>query len=828
VDRGAIPGKYRPVQNRPPPTILLIDDYAPNLTAMEAALEPLEHRVVKARSGSEALKFLLSEEGCALILLDVNMPGHDGFETANLIRSRPRTREIPILFVTAASRPEGARLASEYGAADYIVRPIEPEALRTKVRTIIELRERAEHLEQQLLRTAENERTQLVAERRLERRYRSLVEATGQVVFSMGPRGEVMEDSPSWRAFTGQTAEELVEGGFLEAVHPEDRERARRAWQAGPEKLPYDVEFRLRRADGSYAEVLSRGVPVLDDDGTVLEWLGTCIDLTDHKRADEEVRASRDQLDVILGSVSEGITAQDAIGRLVFANDEAARMGGFASGSEMLAAGVGAVVERFDVRDEAGGPFPTERLPSRLALRTGSCSQALLRVRRKGADDDRRILVRSMPVQGPSGKATLVINVMQDVTESRRAALAAQLLSDAGRVLGSSLEADATLAGIARLVVPRLADFCAVHLRQPDGSIKLLALAGLDASDRRDAGESTARHPIDPVAAHGVAAVLRSGKTQWERSVPDALLVERADGPAHLQELRAAGLLSYIAAPLCARGQVLGALTLVTTARSSRQYDASDVRTAEELAERVAAAQDNAALYKREQEAVHARDDFLSIASHELRTPLTPLRLQIQILRRMLTNRGALARDKLAGSLDTLERQTERLGRLVSDLLDVSRITAGKLTLHRERLDLADLAREVVERYAGASGSRIDLQTESAAGHWDRARLEQVATNLLANAIKYGQGKPIDVSVGLKEGIALLAVRDRGIGIAAADVERIFGRFERAASASSYGGLGLGLYIAQQITAAHGGRISVESAPGQGATFTVALPPGEP
>jgi signal transduction histidine kinase len=394
-------------------------------------------------------------------------------------------------------------------------------------------------------------------------------------------------------------------------------------------------------------------------------------------------------------------------------------------------------------------------------------------------------------------------------------------------VLGSSLEADATLAGIARLVVPRLADFCAVHLRQPDGSIKLLALAGLDAGDRRDAGESTARHPVDPVAAHGVAAVLRSGKTQWERSVPDALLVERADGPAHLQELRAAGMLSYIAAPLCARGQVLGALTLVTTARSGRQYDASDVRTAEELAERVAAAQDNAALYKREQEAVRARDDFLSIASHELRTPLTPLRLQVQILRRMLTN-GGLARDKLAGSLDTLERQTERLGRLVSDLLDVSRITAGKLTLHRERLDLADLAREVVERYAGASRSPIRLRTESAPGHWDRARLEQVATNLLANAIKYGQGKPIDVSVVLKGGIALLAVRDRGIGIAAADVERIFGRFERAASASSYGGLGLGLYIAQQIAAAHGGRISVESAPGQGATFTVALPPREP
>src|SRR5712664_1671512 len=135
-----------------PRTILVVDDYAPNLVALEAALEPLEQRVVKVSSGEEALKFLLSE-GCALIVLDVNMPGQDGFETADLIRARPRTRDIPIVFVTAASRPEGARLASEHGAADYIVRPVEPDVLRTKVRGILELRERAEDLEQQLLRT---------------------------------------------------------------------------------------------------------------------------------------------------------------------------------------------------------------------------------------------------------------------------------------------------------------------------------------------------------------------------------------------------------------------------------------------------------------------------------------------------------------------------------------------------------------------------------------------------------------------------------------------------------------------------------------------------
>ncbi len=761
-------------------TILLVDDYPANLLALEAALEPLDQRLVKASSGAEALKFLLADR-CSLIVLDVNMPGQDGFETAALIRSRPRTRDIPILFVTASAGPGRAREASEHGAADYIVRPIDAEVLRTKVRALLEMRERAGELE---------------------RRYRSLVEATGQIVWSAHASGDVVEDSPSWRAFTGQTPEQSRGEGRLQAVHPDDRERTSRAWrEALAEQRPYEAEFRLRRADGSYADVLSRAVPVRDDGGRVVEWLGTSIDLTEHKRSDLEVRASRDQLDVILGTVSEGITALDAAGRLVFANDEAARITGFSSGAEMLGETGTSMVERFELRDEGGATLPPERLPGRTALRTGLPASALLRLRRVGAEEARWVFVRSTPVAGPDSRPSLVINVMQDLTEQRRSAFAAQILAEAGRVLGSSLEADATLTSIAQLAVPLLADWCAVHVRDPGGSVRLLAVAG-----------AAERHPLEPTTVPGAAAVLRSGKTEWAASAAKA---------------QAPSVLSYIAVPFSARGEVLGSLTLVTTERSGRSYDAGDVRIAEELAERVGSALDNASLYRRAQEAVRVRDDFLSIASHELRTPLTPLRLQIQILRRLLEQGEPPPRERLAHSLETLERQTERLSRLVNDLLDVSRITAGKVTLQREKVDLAEVAREVVDRYAASSASRIVVEAQSAVGSWDRARLEQVATNLLVNAIKYGEGKPIDVMVQRRDGAALLLVRDRGIGIAPGDARRIFERFERAASASAYGGLGLGLYIAQQIAAAHGGRISVQSAPGEGATFQVELPVGD-
>ena len=227
--------------------------------------------------------------------------------------------------------------------------------------------------------------------------------------------------------------------------------------------------------------------------------------------------------------------------------------------------------------------------------------------------------------------------------------------------------------------------------------------------------------------------------------------------------------------------------------------------------------------------AVRARDEFISIMSHELRTPITSLKLQVQsAVRQYQKNDIKLFQEKAVKFINGADRQLDRLAKLIDDMLDVSRITMERLKLDVETLLLPELIRETLERFeehCDAAGCRLSFYSQGQIEiKADRLRLEQVISNLVINAIKYGSGKPISVSLYQTEGIAMIEIKDQGIGIASADFNRIFDRFERAVSASSVSGLGLGLYISQKIVEAHGGKISVKSDLGKGSTFTVILP----
>lgn len=227
---------------------------------------------------------------------------------------------------------------------------------------------------------------------------------------------------------------------------------------------------------------------------------------------------------------------------------------------------------------------------------------------------------------------------------------------------------------------------------------------------------------------------------------------------------------------------------------------------------------------------IYARDEFLSIASHELKTPITPLGLQMQSFISLVEN-GKLEtvpREKLQRMLKNSFSQLERLTRLIDDLLDVSRITSGKLSLHPEPMDMSELVQSVAEGHAEEIKKANCVLTIDAklpvVGNWDRFRVEQMLINLLSNALKYGPGKPLNIVVKQCDDQAIFSLKDQGIGISLEDQPRIFQRFERAVSSRHFGGLGLGLYIAAEIVKAHRGSISVESHPGAGALFSISLP----
>ncbi len=249
--------------------------------------------------------------------------------------------------------------------------------------------------------------------------------------------------------------------------------------------------------------------------------------------------------------------------------------------------------------------------------------------------------------------------------------------------------------------------------------------------------------------------------------------------------------------------------------------DFTERKAAEETAHRLVA---ETAAREAAQAAVAARDEFLAVAGHELRTPLTALLFHAESLARA----AATLPPATAARAAKVSRSARRIARLVDELLDVTRISVGRLSLEPEPVDLAEVAREVVVRNAepaALAGSPLRLHApRPVRGLWDPGRVEQILEALVANALKYGRGQPIDVAVEAGGDAARLVVRDRGIGIAPEDQARIFERFERATSVRHYGGLGLGLWIVRQVVEAHGGRIRVESSPGAGATFVVELP----
>ncbi|MFL5310499.1 MAG: PAS domain S-box protein [Myxococcales bacterium] len=652
-------------------------------------------------------------------------------------------------------------------------------------------------------------------------------------IFFLEPDGTVASWNEGAQAMKGYAPAEIIGQSFSRFYTPEDlragkpAEMLSRALRDGRVE---DEAWRVRK-DGRrfWADVVI--TPLRDADGTLRGFVKITRDLTARKQAEEALRQSEQRMRLMIESVRDyALFMLDTSGKVTSWNPGAERLKGYAA-REII----GQSFERFypeqDVR--AGKP----RLELEIASRDGRFEEEGWRVRKDGSRFWANVVLSAVTTD--RGELIGFTKVTRDLTERKRSeevmiertrqqAAVAQL----GLFALEQPDLDAVIERAVKIVRETMGTelVSVLELSEDGESLVLRAGCGLGAIAGRVPVErgSSAQAP----AGHTLASAEGTPRNPFRIGA-----AADADGGA-------SGMTALIRAPGASRDaygvieahsraerrfreddmNFLQAVANVISVALERRSMEEQVRTAEQKAveERARATQ--------VREALRERDEFISVAAHELRTPLTALQLKLQGVERGLKagTQPAAAGTTVSARVDGALRQTERLSLLVERLLDVTRIAAGRLDLAPEPFDLSALVRQVVDDFrepAAQVASELRLDAPQALeGCWDRLRLEQVLVNLLSNAVKYGGGHPVTVRMERVADRVRIAVVDGGIGIAPADLPRIFTRFQRAAPVRNYGGLGLGLYIAKHIVEAHGGRIEVSSQPDHGSTFVVDLP----
>ena len=423
----------------------------------------------------------------------------------------------------------------------------------------------------------------------------------------------------------------------------------------------------------------------------------------------------------------------------------------------------------------------------------------------------------------------LVMTFTRDITRRKREQQGALLLSEASRVLASTLDYEKTLNTVARLAVGELADWCAVDLVQPGGSVRQAVVSHVDEEKIKWAKELNKRYPPDYAGPTGVGQVIRTGRPELYPEISDEMLVAASRDPGHLAIMRELQIKSAVVVPMIARGRTLGALTLISTQRG-RRYGEADMALAMEIATRAAIAMDNAQLYRSALAASEAKSAFLATMSHELRTPLNAIIGYQSLLKEGID--GPLNESQL-GQLRRIRASADHLLALIDEVLTFSRLEAGKELVRREEADLRPIVEEAVTMItplSQAKGLRLNVDLADGRVFTDGGKVRQIVLNLLSNAVKFADRGEIGVRARVNDGTAEISITDTGIGIAAENLERIFEPFwqvEQSATRRA-GGTGLGLTVSRSLARLLGGEVTVGSKFGEGSTFTLTIPAQRP
>lgn len=595
----------------------------------------------------------------------------------------------------------------------------------------------------------------------------------------------------------------LLQGGVAEPqlIRSLDRKTSREAWW------------------------LLRANAVRGEHGSVQFVVNVIQDMTKARAQEEALQVSREWFSTALRSIGDAVIATDHEGVITFVNPIAETLTGW-SRDDARGRPLAEVfrIIREDTREPVASPV--DRVIAEGVV-VGLANHTIL-IRRDGTEiaiDD-----SAAPIRGKADALEGVVLVFRDVAAQRREQLRTEFLARATAELNSSLDYTATLANIARLAVPAIADWCAVDVVE-NGEVRRLAVAHVDQTKVDFVSRIEERYPPDPNATTGVRQILRSGRPELIEEIPAAMLDAAAQDAEHLEIIRALALRSYVGVPLGRGGKTFGALTLVM-AESNRRYNEEDLGFALALADRASIAVENARLFasaeqaRREAErANRTKDEFLAMLGHELRNPLAPILSTLELLQGPSQISAERARTIIA-------RQVKHLVRLVDDLLDVSRITRGRVEIDRVPVDLADVTSKALEQASPLIEQRNHRVSTNVPPDLvvvgDSVRLAQVFANLITNAAKYTEpGGTIAIEAARDGEWIEVRVRDNGIGIAPDMLGQIFDLFVQAPQSidRAQGGLGLGLTIVQNLVMQHGGTISARSeGTGRGTELSVRLP----